>query len=136
MKDNYVYGKGLTLCDIIVNTKSVRIPYSPALLPFICNKDIRIRRDIGKIFNLIKAHALLHQVNRKKDSEGDILATMMDYSVVRDLLIGSLPTRLKNKVLKDKLLPTLKDLRKEYKKYKTYKTYEEYAKSRITEKRS
>jgi len=38
------------------------------------------------ILSLIKAHALLHQVSRKKTKDGFILATTDDYEVVRDLI--------------------------------------------------
>jgi hypothetical protein len=37
---------------------------------------------------LIKAHAILHQASRERDTEGRIIATLEDYAVVRDLVAG------------------------------------------------
>lgn len=48
---------------------------------------VRLRRDFGAILNLIRAHAILHQVIRERDEKGRIIATMDDYAVVRELVI-------------------------------------------------
>jgi hypothetical protein len=49
---------------------------------------VRLRRDFGAILALIRAHAILHQLNRPKDSDRRIIATLDDYEVVRDLVAG------------------------------------------------
>jgi hypothetical protein len=66
--------------------RRVRIPYAKALAENIPPVAVRLRRDFGAVLNLIKAHALLHQVSRKRDREGRIVATLEDYAVVRELV--------------------------------------------------
>src|SRR5690606_37127883 len=46
---------------------------------------VRLRRDFGSLLALIRAHALLHQANRDRDSEGCIVASLEDYRAVREL---------------------------------------------------
>jgi hypothetical protein len=60
----------------------VTIPFAPALSTLIDAKAPRIRRDFTKILNLISAHALIHQCNRKKLSDGTIKANFKDYKAV------------------------------------------------------
>jgi hypothetical protein len=64
----------------------VTIPYAKELATKIPPLAVRLRRDFGAVLNLIKAHALLHQASRERDSEGRIIATIADYRVVRELL--------------------------------------------------
>ena len=47
---------------------------------------MRLRRDFGQLLNLIRAHAILHQATRARDSAGRLLATLEDYEAVRELL--------------------------------------------------
>ena len=47
---------------------------------------VRLRRDFGKVLNLIRAHALLHQATRERDGQGRIVASLNDYAAVRDLV--------------------------------------------------
>ena len=75
---------------IALSNHSVIVPYALALQSFLPKNNIRIRRDFDKIISLIKAHALLHQFNRKKNSEGNIEATMKDYSIVRKIAMKPL----------------------------------------------
>ena len=107
--------KSLASYEILIDTKSIIIPYESALLSLIY-KDFIIQQDINRILNLIKIHALLHQFDRKKDSKENILANMMDYSVIKDFLINTLSIKLKQEILNGKLLPTIENLRKEYRK--------------------
>lgn len=65
----------------------VAIPFAEALARAIPPLAVRLRRDFGTILALIRAHAVLHQINRAKDAEGRILATIDDdYAVVRELV--------------------------------------------------
>ena len=64
----------------------VQIPFADALAAAIDPRAIRIRRDFGKLLSLIKAHAILHQRNRERDRDGQILATLDDYEMVRGLV--------------------------------------------------
>jgi hypothetical protein len=68
----------------------VVIPYAPALAEAIPLVAIRLRRDFTSVLALIRAHAILHQLNRPRDSEGRIVATSEDYDVVRELVAGAL----------------------------------------------
>lgn len=64
----------------------VAIPYAPALAEQIKPYAIRLRRDFGQVLALIKAHAILHQANRSRDADGQIVATVDDYAAVRELV--------------------------------------------------
>jgi hypothetical protein len=64
----------------------VTIAYAKELAAKIPPLAVRLRRDFGAVLNLIKAHALLHQANRERDREGRIIATIADYSIVRELV--------------------------------------------------
>ncbi len=47
---------------------------------------IRLRRDFKTILMLIRAHALLHQASRRRDEGDRIVATVEDYTAVRNLV--------------------------------------------------
>ncbi len=47
---------------------------------------VRLRRDFGALLNLVQAHAILHQAQRRKDGEGKIIAELEDYAAVRELV--------------------------------------------------
>ena len=47
---------------------------------------VRLRRDFKTVLMLIRAHALLHQATRRKDTDGRIIAEIADYAAVRDLV--------------------------------------------------
>jgi hypothetical protein len=64
----------------------VEIPFADILHELFPISAIRIRRDFSLILNLVKSHAILHQTTREKSPEGGIIATLDDYSVVRDLV--------------------------------------------------
>jgi len=64
----------------------VTIPYADTLAKEVLPLATRLRRDFGMVLRLIGAHALLHQMTRARDEAGRIVATIEDYTVVRDLL--------------------------------------------------
>ena len=64
----------------------VVVPYAIRLAELIPPIATRLRRDFTTVLSLIKAHALLHQVTRKLDVEGQVIATIGDYAVVRELV--------------------------------------------------
>jgi hypothetical protein len=66
--------------------RRVEVPFAPALAELIPPVAVRLRRDFGMLLVLIQANALLHRATRKIDSEGRIIATIEDYTVVRDLV--------------------------------------------------
>lgn len=64
----------------------VEIPFAEALAELIPPVAVRLRRDFGAILTLIRAHAVLHQATRERDSAGRIIATIDDYATIRDLI--------------------------------------------------
>ena len=42
---------------------------------------VRFRRDVGSLFNFIKASAILHQAQRQVDAQGRVVATIADYEL-------------------------------------------------------
>lgn len=66
--------------------RRVLVPYAEVLAEKIPPIAVRLRRDFGSLLGLIRAHALLHRATRDTDEHGQILATLDDYEVVRDLI--------------------------------------------------
>lgn len=64
----------------------VSVPYARELASLIPPVAVRLRRDFGALLNLIRAHAILHQVGRERDVDGRIVATLEDYANVRALV--------------------------------------------------
>lgn len=64
----------------------VVIPFAQILAKKMPPVAVRLRRDFGAILALIKAHAILHQANGSRDSEGRIVASVEDYAAVRELV--------------------------------------------------
>jgi hypothetical protein len=64
----------------------VTIPYATRLARHVAPVAVRMRRDFGSLLALIRAHAVLHQANRERDDDGRIIATLDDYTVVRELV--------------------------------------------------
>ena len=69
-----------------VGEHRVTIPYASILAEEIPPVAVRLRRDFTLLLNLIRAHAILHQATRQRDSNGRIIATIDDFAVVRDLV--------------------------------------------------
>ncbi len=83
-------------------SKDVRILYANKLIEYIPTKNLRIRRDLKKIFAFIKASAYLHQFQRPKlinEEEGTeiILATAEDFDIANVLSRPSMELTLFNK---------------------------------------
>jgi len=62
------------------------IPFAGVLASECSAKAVRLRRDFGKIMNLIKANAILHQCNRQYDEHGRVMATLADYAAIYGLI--------------------------------------------------
>jgi len=71
---------------IAASDNRVTIPYANALALLIPPKSVRLRRDIRQVLSLIKAHAILHQMSRKRDDRGRIIAHLDDYAAVYNLV--------------------------------------------------
>jgi hypothetical protein len=66
--------------------RRVVIPYSRALTRAVPPLAVRLSRDIDTTLRLIRAHAMLHQVNRGRDQEGRIIAELKDYGAIKELV--------------------------------------------------
>ncbi len=66
----------------------VTIPYAGALAERMGDVAVRLQRDFSVVLSLIKAHAILHQATRERDADGRIIASLADYSRVRELVSG------------------------------------------------
>jgi 5S rRNA maturation endonuclease (ribonuclease M5) len=64
----------------------VTVPYAGRLASLIPPIAVRLRRDFGTLLALIRAHAVLHQLNRDRDDSGRIVASLADYEVVREVV--------------------------------------------------
>lgn len=52
-------------------------------------QDVRLRRDFDKVLSCVKTIAILRQCQRERTASGEIVATIDDYTVARDLLESS-----------------------------------------------
>src|SRR5215217_3577816 len=66
----------------------VTIPYAGALAEKMGDVAVRLRRDFSVVLSLLKSHAILHQATRERDEHGRIIATLADYSRIRELVSG------------------------------------------------
>jgi hypothetical protein len=64
----------------------VVIPFADQLAQLVPPVAVRLRRDFKTVLMLIRAHALLHQASRRKDVAGWVIATIEDYTAVRELV--------------------------------------------------
>lgn len=71
---------------------TVVIPYAPILTDLIPPAAVRLRRDLTTLLSLIQTHTLLHKATRERNAEGQLVATVMDYAIVRDLVSDYLGT--------------------------------------------
>jgi hypothetical protein len=69
-----------------VGERLVVIPYARVLADMVPPLAVRLRRDFKAVLTLIRAHALLHKVNRSRDDYGRIIANLDDYEVVSGLV--------------------------------------------------
>jgi hypothetical protein len=64
----------------------VLVPFVKALAELMPTGATRLRRDFVALLCLVRAHAILYQARRERGPDGRIVATIDDYSVVRDLV--------------------------------------------------
>src|SRR5262249_55578480 len=64
----------------------VFVPFADKLATLIPPLAVRLRRDFKLLLALIRAHALLHRGTRALDNRGRIIATVADYTAVRELV--------------------------------------------------
>jgi hypothetical protein len=80
----------------------VKVPFALTLARLIKDtKSVRLRRDMGQLLRAVKAHALLHREHRNRNEDGEIIATLTDYTAVRkvlaDLLAASVELRVRQR---------------------------------------
>ena len=71
---------------ILAGECRVVVPFAVGLGKLIPPIAVRLRRDFSLLLSLIKAHALLHRKTRAADERGRVVATLEDYTAVRDLI--------------------------------------------------
>lgn len=64
----------------------VQIPFWRAVGTLASTSATRIHRDLGSTARLVAAHAIVHQMRRQRNAEGEVIATYDDYDVVRGLV--------------------------------------------------
>jgi hypothetical protein len=64
----------------------VAIPFAQRLAERTQPISVRLRRDFGAVLTLITGHAILHQCSRRRNENGQIIATLQDYAAVRELV--------------------------------------------------
>lgn len=94
----------------------VTIPYAKALARLIKPVATRLRRDFPMLLTLVCAHAILHQQTRKRDEEGQIIATLDDYRAVQTLTADFFATGVEATVRKS-VRETVERLRKCFSEY-------------------
>jgi hypothetical protein len=62
------------------------VPYSDVLASLVPARQIRMRRDFGKLLTCVRTIAFLYQCQREKGADGSVIATIDDYTEARDLL--------------------------------------------------
>lgn len=72
--------------ELARTSAAVVVPFATQLADRFPSDQPRRRRDISKLLALVKATALLHQHQRRRDAEGRIVAEPRDYEVVHGLL--------------------------------------------------
>jgi hypothetical protein len=65
------------------------IPFAQQIVAGIKPLMVRFRRDVGSLFNFIKASALLHQAQRQVDAKGRVIATIADYALAYPMMAQS-----------------------------------------------
>jgi hypothetical protein len=66
--------------------RAVVVPFARELAALVPVHEVRMRRDFTQLLTLIRAHALLHQQHRERDDRGRVVATLVDYGVVYDIV--------------------------------------------------
>ncbi len=83
---------------ISANVAPIIIPFAEDLANALPTTHFRVQRDFPQVLSLIQAHALLHMCTRPKTPDGEVLATLDDYSAVYALVNGPLSQGLEASV--------------------------------------
>ena len=66
--------------------RPVHVPFGHQLAKLVRPDRTRVHRDFEHVQTLVETHALLHQLNRKSDRSGTIIAEIRDYEMVYKLV--------------------------------------------------
>lgn len=64
----------------------VNIPFAEDMVADFSHEQVRARRDIKRMLNLVRANARLHQYSRQRDAQGRIVAEIRDHEMVEPIL--------------------------------------------------
>lgn len=76
----------------------VVVPFAPQLANLVVADAVRMRRDFNSLLGLVKAHALLHQATRPRDTQGRVEAQIADYAAVHRLANASIAEGVESSV--------------------------------------
>jgi len=69
----------------LLNRVNVCIPYAEKILGYFPS-EVRARRDYPRFLSLVRSSAALHQVQRKKEETGFVVAEAQDYEIAREAI--------------------------------------------------
>ena len=78
----------------LLESYEVEVPYARQLIDCLPQGRLEVRRTFGHLLSFIKSVSLLHQFQRKRNAQGQLIATLEDYHVVRTHLSGPLARSL------------------------------------------
>ena len=70
----------------LAGVKDAVVPFAADLAEVLPDKPLRIRRDFPRLLQLIKVCAILHQLQRERDADDRVIATLADYAMVREVV--------------------------------------------------
>jgi len=70
----------------LAGERRVVIPFAPVLAEIVPAKIVRMRRDFHQLMELIETIALLYQCQREKTPDGEVIGSIEDYKVARNLV--------------------------------------------------
>lgn len=73
---------------------NVVVPFAKSLTSILPKERLEVRRTFGHLLSFVRSVALLHQYQRQRCEQGQIIATLDDYNVVRLYLSGPLARSL------------------------------------------
>jgi hypothetical protein len=65
--------------------KKVVAPFMETVAELVPPVADRLRRDLGRVRNIVYTSALIHQYSRERDADGNIIATIDDYAVAYEI---------------------------------------------------
>jgi len=73
----------------LAGVHDVHVPFADQLAALVPVEQVRMRRDFPQLLSAVQAISLLHQLQRERDADGRVVATLADYRMARNLLLPS-----------------------------------------------